>query len=297
MDIDLKLLRIFVAVADTGGFTAAERELNLSRSTISGHMAELESRIGMSLCKRGRGGFALSQAGESVYSAALKLIASAEAFSTHVDSLNHAVMTGELRIAITDGTLSDTHFPLSQALAQFEHKATKVFLSLKSLTQADIERELSQGNIDVGIIARHRSLPEFNYYPLHHEQNYLYCSAQHPLFNKTVGDEELQRQKFVHADFFLNKDIRQLTQQFNTAASAGHVEARALLILAGTHIGFLPEHFAASLLEQGRLQKILPEQKHYQTEIAAITSKGNQSDPVLSLFLATLKDQYHVHST
>jgi DNA-binding transcriptional LysR family regulator len=238
----------------------------------------------------------MNQAGESVYSAALKLIAGAEAFASHVNSLNHTIMTGELNIAITDGTISDRNFLLCSALAQFEKKAPKVFLNLKSLTQVEIEKELSLGLIDLGVIARHRSLPEFNYYPLHHEQNFLYCGAHHPLFKQgQINDSELQRQKFVHAAFLLNKDISQLTQQFNAAASAGHVEARAMLILSGSHIGFLPEHFAESFVQQQKLRKIQAEQQHYQTEIAAITNKGNQSNPVLSLFLATLKDQYHVN--
>jgi len=298
LNVELKLLKIFVAVVDCGGFTAAERELNLSRSTISIHMADLEHKLGMTLCSRGRAGFRLSQAGQSVYTAALQLLASAEAFATHIDGLSHDVMTGELKLAITDGTFNDTNFRLAQSLKEFEKKAPQVYLKLYSATQVDIERQLSKAEVDIGIIARHRSLPEFNYYPLHHEDNYLYCSADHELFSKQdryITETVLQQQKFVHADFFLNSLVSSLSQQFNTSASAGHVEARAFLILSGSYIGFLPEHYAHTLELEGKLRKLKAKVKYYQTEIAAVTRKGNQSDPLLSLFLATLKDQYHVH--
>lgn len=300
MNIDIKLLRIFVAVVDCGGFAAAERELNLARSTISNHMAELESRLGMTLCRRGRAGFALTPTGQSIYSAALKLLSSAQAFHSHVDSLNHSLLTGELKLAITDGTLNDSNLKLTETLRKFEEKAPKVFLRLSCASQEDIERQLVKGEIDLGVIAHHRSLPDFNYYRLYQEPSYLYCAQQHPLFtskDSEIDHSVLQQQKFVHADFQLNSEVQKLTQQFNACASAGHVEARTQLILAGSHIGFLPEHFAAPLLKQEKLRKLKPSNKYYYSDISAVTSKDKQRDPLLSLFLATLKDLYHDHTT
>jgi DNA-binding transcriptional LysR family regulator len=46
-DIDLRLLRVFIAVTESGGFTAAEIKLNINRSTISTHISDLEARLGM----------------------------------------------------------------------------------------------------------------------------------------------------------------------------------------------------------------------------------------------------------
>ena len=54
-DNDLRLLRVFRAVVACGGFAAAELELNINRSTISRHIKDLETRLGVTLCRRGRG--------------------------------------------------------------------------------------------------------------------------------------------------------------------------------------------------------------------------------------------------
>ena len=62
-DNDLRLLRVFRAVVACGGFAAAELELNINRSTISRHIKDLEMRLGVTLCRRGRGGFALTDEG------------------------------------------------------------------------------------------------------------------------------------------------------------------------------------------------------------------------------------------
>ena len=62
-DVDLRLLRIFVTIVESGGLSAAESRLNIGRSTISTHLSDLEIRLGLKLCKRGRSGFELTDAG------------------------------------------------------------------------------------------------------------------------------------------------------------------------------------------------------------------------------------------
>ena len=54
---DLRLLKVFTAVVESGGYTAAQAEMNIGASTISNHMTELEQRLGAKLCQRGRVGF------------------------------------------------------------------------------------------------------------------------------------------------------------------------------------------------------------------------------------------------
>ena len=53
-EADLRLLRIFIAIAESGGLAAAELRLNISRSVISRHLKDLETRLGVRLCERGR---------------------------------------------------------------------------------------------------------------------------------------------------------------------------------------------------------------------------------------------------
>ena len=42
-DLDLQLLRLFVTVVESGGFSAAQGELGIGQSTISTQMAKLET--------------------------------------------------------------------------------------------------------------------------------------------------------------------------------------------------------------------------------------------------------------
>ena len=65
-DFDVKLLKIFKSVADCGGFAAAEQQLGITKSTISVHMASLETRMGFRHCRPGRKGFSLTSEGQQV---------------------------------------------------------------------------------------------------------------------------------------------------------------------------------------------------------------------------------------
>lgn len=56
-------LRHFIALAETGGFTAASRRLNLTQPTVSVSIAELERTIGVPLIERERRSIRLTQAG------------------------------------------------------------------------------------------------------------------------------------------------------------------------------------------------------------------------------------------
>jgi molybdate transport repressor ModE-like protein len=57
-------LRVFAAVARTGGFTAASRELGVSQPAVSQHVSELEKELGCTLLKRSRDGVTLTADGE-----------------------------------------------------------------------------------------------------------------------------------------------------------------------------------------------------------------------------------------
>src|SRR5687768_16909560 len=83
-DADIRLLKVFNAVVQCGGFAAAQVELNVGQSTISAHMATLESRLGVRLCERGRGGFRLTEQGRHIHEAAQRLFREVESFRADV---------------------------------------------------------------------------------------------------------------------------------------------------------------------------------------------------------------------
>lgn len=64
MDISLRQLQVFLAVADCGGFTRAAQTLNVSQPAVTKTIRDIESALGVSLFDRLPRGCALTDAGE-----------------------------------------------------------------------------------------------------------------------------------------------------------------------------------------------------------------------------------------
>ena len=115
-DFEIRLLKLFRSVVECGGFSAAESALGIGRSAISQQMSDLEQRLGLRLCQRGRAGFALTEEGREVYQSTLQLLAALESFRTEVNGL-HQHLRGELNIGLTDNLVTIPHMRITNALA------------------------------------------------------------------------------------------------------------------------------------------------------------------------------------
>ena len=82
--MELEQLRIFTAVAEHGGFSAAARRLYISHSTTSRAVAALEEELGVKLLERGSHSIKLTPAGELLLREAKSLLDAAEAIADKV---------------------------------------------------------------------------------------------------------------------------------------------------------------------------------------------------------------------
>lgn len=71
----LGAMRIFVRVVESGSFSQAARDLNLSQPTASKQLAALEARLGTQLLKRNSRTLAVTPAGQDYYDAAVRILA------------------------------------------------------------------------------------------------------------------------------------------------------------------------------------------------------------------------------
>jgi LysR family transcriptional regulator, transcriptional activator for bauABCD operon len=271
-DSDLRLLRVFSSVAACGGFAAAELELNINRSTISRHIKDLETRLGVTLCRRGRGGFALTNEGSQVLASAQKMMAAMAEFRHGVDEL-HQRLTGSLALALFDKTVSNPLCQISRALARFDEQAPDVHPQLHVLPINVIETGVIDGRFELGIIPTHRHSSSLDYYRLFDEQMYLYCGVLHPLYDpggQAIDLESVRAQRYVGIGYHSpNMEItRELGLQRH--ATAHDQEAVAHLVLSGKYLGFLPEHYAESFVTRGLMRPLLPTILHYVCEFSAI---------------------------
>jgi len=141
---DIRLLRLFMSIVETGGFTAAQAELNLTLSTISGRISALEQRLGVELCKRGRSGFSLTEEGRAVYEESSRLFAALDRFNRRATGLR-THLGGILSIGLVDNTISDPNFSFSKVIARFCEAAPAVGLNIKTNPPGELLRDVVSG--------------------------------------------------------------------------------------------------------------------------------------------------------
>ena len=289
-DIDIRHLRVFKAVVECGGFSAAEVQLNISRSAISLSMADLEQRLGLHLCQRGRAGFSLTAEGTRVYEAVLQLLASLEGFRTRVNAI-HAHLTGELNIGITDNLVTMHHMHITNALTRLKQRGPEVRINISMLPPSQIEVAVMDGRLQIGVVPQLRVLSGLDYLSLYEENSRLYCSDQHPLFRHADPDlDQIGACDAVVPAYAQTAEIKARHQRLKASATATDREGIAFLILTGCFIGFLPDHFARQWVEAGRMRALPGEELHYVTRYAAITRRGVAPNLVLQTYLQLLQE-------
>lgn len=289
-DSELRLLRVYRAVVNCGGFAAAELELNIGRSTISRHIKDLETRLGVTLCQRGRAGFALTPEGEQVYDSALRIMGAMEAFQQEIKTL-HQQLSGALVMAIFDKTASNPDCQIYRAFTEFNRLAPAVQPELHVEPINAIERGVMEGRFHLGVIPDHRPSTSLRYHPLFSEQMHLYCARGHPLFDS--ADSELQPAAVRNCRYVgigYHSPNMEASQRLGLKrhATAYDQEAVAHLVLSGEYLGFLPTHYAEGFVARGIMRPLLPELFTYRCQFSAIVRHAPPPNRVVQALLDAL---------
>jgi LysR family transcriptional regulator, flagellar master operon regulator len=72
--MDIALARTFLMIAETGSFIEAARRMNVTQSTVSARVRNLEQLLGRQLFERSKVGAQITQAGEQFQKHALAMV-------------------------------------------------------------------------------------------------------------------------------------------------------------------------------------------------------------------------------
>lgn len=120
-DLDLRLIRVFLAVVDARGITAAEASLGVRQSTISTQLSALEARVGFKLCDRGRGGFRLTSKGERFAATARTLVTATSEFVARVRDIDRKLV-GTLAIGLIGQAPLVENARVAEAIGAFRER-------------------------------------------------------------------------------------------------------------------------------------------------------------------------------
>lgn len=293
-NIEIRLLSVFITVVESGGFTQAQEPLNIALSSISTYIQDLETRLGLKLCNRGRGGFFLTESGQEVYSEARKIFAAVEQFNTNVAMLKGRLM-GTLNIGILDNSTMSPTTRVPKVIHNFTKQHPDVHISIKVLSSDEIEEKLLSGGLQLGIGLFPDTKPDLRTLIRFPVTIDLYCGNQSPLFNmKSITINDLKQVEYAKGSY--SPDVKsELFHQLSAPTASSYLsEGLAFLIMSGRYIGYLPRRYAANWVNNGEIQA-LPENKFsHHLEQSLIVRRGEPVSPIMQAFFkifSTINDK------
>ncbi|MFT5395149.1 MAG: DNA-binding transcriptional LysR family regulator [Gammaproteobacteria bacterium] len=131
----LEDMSVFVRVVDAGGISRAAEQLGLAKSAVSRRLAELETRLNVKLLNRTTRKSSLTEAGQSYYERAIKIIDDVVELNTLATNSNTA-LSGTINLAV----------PLSFGLS---HLSKAIDLFIKQNPELIININFSDRQVDL----------------------------------------------------------------------------------------------------------------------------------------------------
>jgi DNA-binding transcriptional LysR family regulator len=140
----LDSIRLFVRVVESGNFSAVAREIGIGQPAVSKHIAALEAHLGTQLMRRTSRSMTLTDAGQTFYEAAVRLVGEFEAAESLIGR-GQSTPSGLVRVTVSPvfGRLYITP-RLSEFFARYPDISIELSASERQLN-------LVEDGIDVGI--------------------------------------------------------------------------------------------------------------------------------------------------
>ncbi|MCP5374372.1 MAG: LysR family transcriptional regulator [Hyphomicrobiales bacterium] len=254
MQIDLKHVRAFAAVARHRHFTRAAEELGVAQPTLSLLIRQLEDAVGVSLVHRNTRNVDLTEMGREFLPTAQNLV---EDLSTAVDSLRDLaeLRRGKVTVAALPSVAANL---LPGVLLTYRRRFPDVQVRLQDLNTQYVQQAVRTGTADFGIGYVAAGDTGLDCRPLFEDEILLIVRPDHPFARRRrIPWRELQDEPLI--SFSDETSVRRLVEE---ALGARGIEHRVLLepamtvtvaalVVAGVGVGILMTSLLDSPIMRG----------------------------------------------
>lgn len=256
----LREMAMFAQVVDSGGFSAAARQLGLTTSAVSRHVARLEAHLGGRLLHRTTRSLALTELGQQVHAACARMLSTAREVHMLAGAYS-ARPNGVIRVTapVVFGQIW-----LAPKLPGFLALYPEVDVRL---TLVDRTVDLIEEGADVAIRIARELAPGLAARPLCGMRYVLVASPGHVAEHGTPETPEALRERpCMHLDYgpfgnrwTLQRGDEKVDVSVTSRLTINNSGAILAAVEAGGGIGLLPDFTARAALAAGRVVRLLPQ--------------------------------------
>jgi LysR family nitrogen assimilation transcriptional regulator len=146
--MELRQLKYFIAVADSGSISAAARTLHVVQSAVSRQVTNLEAELEAKLFDRSKAGVKLTLQGQVVYRHALAVLKHVSAAALEIKCIDDEIW-GKVAVGVPNSTAAVLGLPLLKAVRE---KLPHVEISLHEGLSGLLGEHLAAGRLDFSIL-------------------------------------------------------------------------------------------------------------------------------------------------
>ncbi|MBL4696132.1 MAG: hydrogen peroxide-inducible genes activator [Rhizobiaceae bacterium] len=282
----LKQLEYLVALADEQHFGKASARCNVTPSTLSAGIRELENLLGSLLAERTKRSVLMLPLGLEIASRARSLLRDAEDIMELAASQNEP-LTGNMRLGVIP-TIGPFLLPRTLSAMHEKFPALRLFL-LEDRTDNLLEK-LRSGEIDVALIALPYNIEGFTSHVLFEDQFQLACPKKHALASLS----QISRTEITGQSLMLLEEGHCLRGHILNAYRLGgqkklkEFEATSLhtlvqMVAAGLGLTLLPQIAIDANITAGTDIKLIPLADAASRQIGLVWRKSSPRDAEFKL--------------
>jgi DNA-binding transcriptional LysR family regulator len=289
MSLNLNSLRLFAAVAEQGGFSAAGRSMRVSQPAISKAVRQLEGEVGAQLLLRTARGVSLTEAGQVLFDHARVLFGEERAAEETLAELR-GLGRGTLRLG-SSLTVASAFLP--RILGAFHARHPAIELTLVAANTRGVLEALLAYRVDLGVVEGPVSHPRVEVSPWVEDELVTFVAPGHPLTRlRPLKAARLFRELFlVREEGAGTRDVVLAALRNRRVRPARLFEISdnqviKQLAAAGMGFGILSRMAVAEELSRGELALLTVDDLQLRRTLTWIELAGRRASPVVAEFRA-----------
>src|SRR5882724_6965754 len=287
--MEIRQLRAFVAIAESGTFTAGALRVHITQAAISMQIRQLENELGARVFVRAPRHVILTEAGEHLLQRARQILREHDAAVDEIAELAGAER-GRLRIGSASAMILTD--PLPKLLKELHKQHPAAEIAVNSGTSEALVDQILAGELDIAFVSLPVDVRGIQTERLTEDQLVAIASPRHKLAKqRTISAYTLAGEKLILGE--RGGNTRRLIDQFFAQAGVSlHVvmelsrqAAIRRMVEEDMGVGIVPLQSVSEAVDKGRLVRWWIEGAHINWELGIARLTGGYESPIAQTFI------------
>jgi DNA-binding transcriptional LysR family regulator len=294
--MEIRQLRAFVAIAETGTFTAGAVRVHVTQAAVSMQIRQLETEVGAKLFIRAPRNVILTEAGERLLERARHILLEHDSALEEIAEFAGA-RRGRLRIGSASAGVTAELLP--RLLKDVGKEYPNADVTVASGTSDSLVQQILVAEIDIAFVSLPVEARGIHTEPLNEDQLVAIASVRHPQARqRTVSAYALAGEKLILGE--RGGNTRRLIDEFFAQAGVKPAVAMELsrqaaikrMVEENMGVGVVPLQSVRDEVEKGRLVRWWIEGAQINWQLGLARLAGGYESPMLQGFIRLCRKYY-----